>query len=78
MTHRVAGNGLSVLPDSQELAGAMGRVSPQPMLGNKSASTTAVNPLIRFGQKTSGRAEKAAQSFGQTSLMNRISDKAYS
>ena len=49
----------------QQLAGMMGGKAPQPItFGGE------VDPVVRFGQKTSGRAEKAAASLGANSLMN--------
>ena len=49
----------------QALAGMMGGSAPQPMqFGNQNAG---VDPLVRFDQKTSGRANKAAK---ERSLMS--------
>jgi len=55
------------LPDpNQALAGAMGAKAPQPIKFGGG-----VDPMVRFDQKTSGRANKAALSLGATpSLMN--------
>jgi hypothetical protein len=46
-----------IKPDpKQALAGMMGGAAPQPM---KFGSAADVDPLVRFDQKTSGRANKA-------------------
>ena len=50
----------------QALAGMMGGAAPQPIKFG-----APIDPIVRFEQKTSGRATKAAASLGATpSLMN--------